>query len=645
MTHRTFFEHQEAARRSTSVLVFYFFVAVALIVLSIYSVVSIVFFSATESQGHFYQSPSFWDGERFLIVSMVTLLIIAVGTLYKVLVLSGGGVAVAMRLGGRPVSVATTDPYERRLLNVVEEMAIASGVPVPTVFILDGESGINAFAAGYRPGSAVIGATRGCLELLTREELQGVIAHEFSHILNGDMRLNIRLVGLLNGILVIGLTGYWMMRSVSRGGGRSRRDGRAIAAVMFLGLALYIIGYVGVFFGQLIQAAVSRQREFLADASAVQFTRMPDGISGALKKIGGLLSGSELETGRAREVSHMFFADGLRTRFLSLLATHPPLTERVKRIDPSFRGRYPVTNGEPVSLAGESAIGFQSGAAEVGSNTTIKMTPTDFTDSVGSPTTAHLSYAVGLLSQLPDQLRSLAQSPTGAKVLTYALLLDPRSSVAERQLELISRTIEGDVFNQLNKIYPIVIDLDPRFRLPLVDLSMPALREIGRVQYEALRKNVEILAQADNDLSLFEFALEQVLLRHLDPHYFGDRAATGSSSVSKEKIHSSAVKLLASLAYFGNHDTLSREAAFARALKTLNPQAQLTFNSTDRYSVAEAGKYLAMLASIPPKSKQLLLEACVTCTATDGQVTLEEAEFLRAIADALGCPVPPFLPQ
>src|SRR6185503_5521388 len=286
-----------------------------------------------------------------------------VGSLYKIAALRSGGQAVGRLLGGRPLQPNTRDFKERRLLNVVEEMALASGLAVPTVYVLDQEKGINAFAAGFGPGDTVIGVTRGCLDLLSRDELQGVIGHEFSHALNGDMRLNLRLMGLLHGILVIAMIGYWILRtsggsssSSSSGSSSKKSSGNQLA---FLGLAFMVIGGIGVFFGRLIKSAVSRQREFLGDAAAVQFTRNPSSIAGALKKIGGLAAGSRIVNSHAEEASHLFFGNGMGKGFSvkldDMLATHPPLADRIKRIEPDFDGKLPAVDAGAVSQAQQLA--------------------------------------------------------------------------------------------------------------------------------------------------------------------------------------------------------------------------------------------------------------------------------------------------
>ena len=288
-----FFASQDDARKKTGLLLFYFGLAVLSIIIAVY--IAFAFFFAYQgsraSQFSFY---SIWDPELFVTVAGVTILIVICGSLYKISILKSGGAGVAEMLGGKLIPASTQDFLEKRLLNIVEEMAIASGVPVPPVYLLENEQGINAFAAGFTPDDAVIGVTRGSLETLNREELQGVIAHEFSHILNGDMWLDLKLVGFLHGILLIALIG----RSILRGSSRSRNSKNSGGFVLF-GLVLLVLGYLGVLFGKLIKSGVSRQREYLADASAVQFTRNPHGLAGALKKIGGLAAGSFVEVSRA----------------------------------------------------------------------------------------------------------------------------------------------------------------------------------------------------------------------------------------------------------------------------------------------------------------------------------------------------------
>src|SRR6186713_2124743 len=317
-----FFARQEAARRTTRWLLVAFLISVVLVVLAIDAVV-VLLFGAAEPDA----SPT----AAVLGTSVVVLAIICGASLFKTLSLRAGGAAVARSLGGTRIERATSDLALKRLHNVVEEMSIASGVTMPEVYVLEHEDGINAFAAGNSPADAAIAVTRGAATRLKREELQGVIAHEFSHILNGDMRLNIRLLGWTFGLLAVAIVARVVLQSSPGSGGRSRKDGAG--ALMLAALAAMVLGYIGVFFGRLLQAAVSRHRERLADASAVQFTRDPAGLTGALLKIAGLSAGSRLVTPSAEEVAHMLFAPGLDR----LMATHPSLEDRLKELDPNFR--------------------------------------------------------------------------------------------------------------------------------------------------------------------------------------------------------------------------------------------------------------------------------------------------------------------
>lgn len=332
-----FFEAQDVARRRTRLLVILFVAAVVLIILIIYIVV------------HYLRGPrpgEVIDPVLLAVVAGGVVLLVGTGSGYRTLQLRRGGPAVAELLGGRRISPTTTDPAERRLVNVVEEMAIASHIPVPAIYVLDNEEGINAFAAGHSPTDAAVTVTHGTLQALTRDELQGVIAHEFSHIFNGDMRLNLRLMGLLFGILLLAVLGRILLYTGPRGayrGGTNRRGGGG-GQIVLIGLALLLVGYIGVFFGRLIQAAISRQREYLADAAAVQFTRNPQGIAGALKKIGASLEaggpGAQIANAHAEEANHLFFARGIGGLATRLFASHPPLVERIRRIDPTFDGHF-----------------------------------------------------------------------------------------------------------------------------------------------------------------------------------------------------------------------------------------------------------------------------------------------------------------
>ena len=419
--------------------------------------------------------------------------------------LSSGGRAVAELLDGRLVNPNSIDIHERKLLNIVEEMAIASGVPVPQVYVMDGETSINAFAAGHSASDAAISVTRGCMTMLSRDELQGVIAHEFSHLLNGDMRLNLRLMGLIFGILCLTVIGRVLIQT------RGKKN-----PLPLLGLALIIIGWVGVLFGRLIQAAVSRQREFLADASAVQFTRNPGGLAGALKKIGGLGEGSKLQSPRAEEASHLFFANGLKSSFFGF-ATHPPLAERIRALDSSFDGNFPTVVTEAVDPASvplpppgaqpPPLPGAQPPPLPVVRPPPLPVAMAAFTPAVvaqqaivadiGQPTTEHLRYAAELQESLPDSLRAAAHDPLGASALVCAFLLDRESAAREKQLQELGRATSEAMRQETFRIWPEVQGLPPQARMPLVDIALPALRRLSPPQFEQFRAAVKTLVASD----------------------------------------------------------------------------------------------------------------------------------------------------
>jgi Zn-dependent protease with chaperone function len=635
-----FFDQQDAARRQTGVLVVYFVLAVVAIIAAVYLAVSAILFA---SQRHGVPQPLF-DPQRLGAVALVVAVVILLGTLYKIAVLQEGGAAVARLLGGRLVDPATSALDERRLLNVVEEMALASGTPVPSVYILDGEAGINAFAAGFAPGDAVITVSRGCLDHLTRDELQGVVAHEFSHILNGDMKLNLRLIGLLYGILMLALIGQLMMRFSGNSAGSSRRskdDGNSRAAFLMLGLALVIIGWVGVFFGRLIKAAISRQREFLADASAVQFTRNPDGIAGALKKIGGLAEGSRITSPHAEEACHLFFSAGVPS-FSSLLATHPPLVERIRRIDPSFDGQFVPTVLEP----------HEARAADLEkplpSETVSGLIPLDSSAavaSVGAPQRAHVDFAARLVASLPGPLLEAVHEPFSACAVVYTLLLDRDPAIRQVQFAHLETSADPGTVPEIARLEPLIVPLGDAVRLPLVELALPALRALSGRQYQQFRDRIDFLVASDQKLSLFEFALQRMLRRHLDRQFTPRRPPAGRYAPPTPLPDHLAV-LLSSLAHAGHVPRADELQAFRGGMARFGiaPDARALLPD-EACSLPALDRALDRLAASAPQVKSRVLDACAACIASDGTVTVAEGEMLRAIADSLDCPIPPLLAE
>lgn len=642
-----FFQRQDNARRQTRLLLFLLVVGIAALILVLY--LAAVFIISAQGERTPGSQVHLWDPGLFLAVTVLTLVVVGIGSLMKVAELRGGGAAIAESLGGRLVSPNSQDLRERRLLNVVEEMAIASGVPVPPVYIMDEEAAINAFAAGYAPDAAVVAVTRGTLERLNREELQGVIAHEFSHILNGDMRVNIRLIGLVAGLLALTSTGYILMRAAgsSGGGNRDDRDKGGAGAIVLAGLALIVVGWAGVLVSRLIKAAISRQREFLADASAVQFTRNPTGIANALKKIGGFEEGSRIRSANAEDASHMFFGEGIS----EWLATHPPLIERIRRLDPNFRGEYPevpVVPADDRNARDRSPASVRSLDAELSSPTTSRLsdrtgplpieavTPDRFVDRVGRMTEEHVTGASRWRDTLPDELWEAARDPFDARALVFAVLLDEEDpEVRGRQLEAIEWRLGRQLRAKVEQLEPTVREVPAPFYAPLLDLTRPSLSHMTASQFRDFRNALKDVVMADERVTLLEYFASRSLIRELE-RGFGYRKPVPVRYTTAAQVAGPARQLLSSLSQLAG----SRSAeAYANGGRRLALNVPPDPNAT----LDEAHRALAELEAATPQVKKEVLAACVASVLYDNQVTRGEAEMLRSIAAALDCPTPPFL--
>lgn len=648
----TFFENQLVARRKTTLLLSYFVLAVVFIILAVY-IVSALLFTSTPDQASQAAISNLWNPDLFITVAIAVLCLVSVGSLYKVIVLaSGGGKRVAESLGGEPILPGTKDPTERQLLNIVEEVAIASGVPVPPVYLLKHEQGINAFAAGFSIDDAVIGVTAGTVHNLNRDELQGVIAHEYSHIINGDMRLNLRLIGVLHGILLIGTLGYFLLRSGfyashARSRSSNNNSGQSRAAIAIFGLALVVIGYIGVFFGKLIKAAVSRQREFLADASAVQFTRNPKGIAGALKKIAQLVSGSKIEHRNAEEASHLFFSNGLSQAFLNLLATHPPILERIKKIDPSFDGSLELESAstDPGSesvqnlSASELASGFSAAAGE-----RFSITPDTVAKDVGMVSDRSLNVASKILNALPPLLLENAREPFGARLIIYLLLLDKNPEISTKQLKHLKLHETAPAYVLLSQLITHKDKITPAMRLALVDLTLPALKLLSSAQYLSFKENLKALANADNELSLFEYTLHHILVNSVDKSFKELQKAKHFSTVSESAKNDAAKRLISILALESSNNPELQNKAFTNGMAFLGSAKPATITTKEEASLEGLDRALSTLKNSDISFKEKLVKACTAAISADGTVTTVEAEILRVVGAALDCPIPPLLP-
>ncbi len=668
-----FFEAQARAHRRTKRLVFLFALAVLGTILAGYAATMFALgyredFNDRNGRDYGYASTEssalarWWDPKIFLWITGGTVLVVGLASLTKWSQLRSGGTAVAEMLGGRRIEPGQATPDERRLLNVVEEMAIASGVPIPPVYVLDDEPALNAFAAGLSPGDAVVAVTRGTMEKLNRDELQGVVAHEFSHILNGDMRLNVKLTAIVFGILVIGLAGRSILWSIGRGrvrvSGNGKNKGGGIAVIIAIGVALLIIGYVGYFFGRLIQAAVSRQREFLADASAVQFTRNPAGITGALKKIGGYALAGNVLNKHAGEIGHFFFAQSFKSAFGGLWATHPPLGERIRAIDPRWDGTV-FQPDQVVDIAHESfqTAGFsgrqrlpQDGTARRASAAPadvppplpplvrIPFEPAAAVADIGTLTESHFRGAQQLLQSIPDPLRDAATDAIRAQSLIYGLLLSSAPAGREGQQQLVTRYAGEAAAAALADLRPALSLLDPAARLPLLLLTAPVLRTLDAAALDRFVTTLDELVHADGRVTAFEFVLQKVLTRQLKlagtpaprPEFFSLPAMVADLSI-----------VLSALARTGTTSEPAVATAFlqgAAQLKDIETQLSLLPADECDYEMLDTALERLATSSLPIKKR--LLSAAAHVIGTDATVTIAEGELFRAIAIAIDCPMP-----
>jgi Zn-dependent protease with chaperone function len=583
-------------------------------------------------------------GTLLAFTTVATLAIIGLGSLYRIASLRGGGEPVALQFGGVPVPEDTTDFNLRRLRNVIEEIAIASGVPVPKIYVLEHEAAINAFAAGYTPSDAVVAVTRGALDRLNRDELQGVIAHEFSHILNGDMRLNIRLMGVLFGILMLAIIGRKVLQFGPRG-----RNSKGAGAILVAALIALAVGYIGLFFGRMIKAGVSRTRESLADASAVQFTRQTQGLAGALKKIGGIGEGSKLnDRGDAEEVSHMLFGDGVG--FSGLFATHPPLLKRIQALEPQFRAdqleelQRRWLASPPDGLEEDARLGLVegSGAALPAAASQFAVTPPMVVAQVATPAADDYRRADAIVARIPGELRALAARRDAVMPLLLGLLLADDAALARIQGTEVSARLGAAVADAAASVHAQQLAaLHPMLRLPLAALAFPVLRLRPRPELDTFLDTVHAVVNADGEVSLFEYCLGRLLQvqvrESLDP---GRHMQFGRRKLSA--VRSEVSTLLCVVAQAGNSDPSEAQRAYLAGIQRVLPSDHLPY-------LPRAGGVRALdavwepLDALDPLARQALVEGITATISHDGRVNVAEAELLRTICGVLHCPLPPML--
>ncbi|MBM5097328.1 M48 family metallopeptidase [Vibrio parahaemolyticus] len=610
-----FFHHQDTARQRTGLLVMLFTLAV----LAITGLVSVI------SIGIYF----YFTGEPFTTQSIISycllsfvgvLLVVSISSFIRLSELNAnGGRGVAESIGGKLISTDTSNAKHRQLLNVVEEMSIASGIPVPPVYVMTEEHGINAFAAGMSIDDAVIGVTQGALDAFSRDELQGVIAHEFSHILNGDMRLNTRLIGALFGITCIAHFGHLILdnsnstRHVSRS---SSDSNKGFAVIILIAIVCLVLGWLGTLFGNMIKAAISRQREFLADASAVQFTRNDQGIAGALKKIGSNVQGSTLNTKASDEMSHMMFGQSKLSGFSGLFATHPPLDERIRRIEPNWDGIYAQhSHAQNTAFDNEQVSGFAVGG---GSPASQSASPSEQLSETGKQ----------LISQLPPELVDIAREPYSARFIAFALIFDG----SDIQREMIKSYVP--LASQSTLLPWLDYDLPLHLRFPLLELALPALKSLSEAQKISLCKVLRELSETDNQYSLAEWCVINLLEKQL-------LASFGFIKQHKtlKQLEESVFWLLRELAWVSHSQADKAQRAYHCALAHLGfPEVKLE-PANSNWHLSRAA--LELLLQLKPKDRRIFVKACRIAIESDGEITVAEGELYRVIACFLEVPEPP----
>jgi Zn-dependent protease with chaperone function len=629
-----FFEYQDQARRQSRWLVFLFVLAVITIVVVINLAMLIAFgvMDAEQQQGLFSMQTLKANLPTLLGGALVTAAVIAVASLFKTATLRSGGGKVARDLGGTLVEADARDPLRRRLYNVVEEIALASGIAVPEIYVLEQESGINAFAAGFTPADAAVAVTRGALEKLSRNELQGVIAHEFSHIFNGDMRLNIRLMGALFGILMLSLIGrrvlhgsFFMGRSKNNNGG----------AIMLAAVAVMLVGYIGLFFGRWIKSAVSRQREYLADASAVQFTRDPDGIAGALKKIAVYSDASYLNV-ESEEVSHMLFGDGEK---MSMFSTHPPMNERIQRIDSSFKPEDLVQLAKSIQRKGQTEAEQAAREQQKSKPRSGGMFDADkLVDQIGHPDFSRILMAAALAASIPEKISKAAHSSQWATEVLFYCLIDRDSEIRERQLLAIAQNMGSDSETRVRGLLNAAPELAREQRLPLLEISIPELKRRPPDYVSRVLATVKALNDADGQTDVFEYLMAKIIAQHLwesmNPH-----SVSLSGKKSLKQLIDRALDVLAVLAVHGHESTAGVESAYRAGSTLLGADASAPMPRIEDWSEA-LDEALPELDQLKPADKEKLVKALIATVMADNKVAVSEMELLRVVCSVIHVPLP-----
>ncbi|MFI4938257.1 MAG: M48 family metallopeptidase [Candidatus Berkiellales bacterium] len=658
-----FFEYQEKARRKTFFLVLYFILAIIFIILSLDALfVSLVIYMKDPKlvdyliygkiQHYYFHGAKLVPNPQMvwklfihlgMIISPIAIAVIVIGSMFRLASLNAGGIAVAELAGAEPLDPNTRDPAEQRFVNVVEEMSIASGVPIPKLYVMRHEKGINAFVAGIKPEDTVMTITQGALEQLTRDELQGVIGHEYSHIFNSDMQVSVRLIGILGGLFLISQLGYFILRMFGRRNIRVKDDaGRGIFILILIGVGLYIIGYIGLFFGRLIKSAISRQRESLADASSIQYTRDPTGLVGALMKIQQYEPGTNLYTHHAEDISHICFGPPLNIMFTDLLATHPPITERIKAIDPD--GIYApkeIKQAPPDSKEKAAKKPLQPSlmaATAVLAGGGLLTTKNAIKSSIGHPTQDHLDLAKTLLTQLPESLKSIAHDPKQVANIFYALLLSKEESKLNQAKEILSPLLDQATLQQVIDLENTISQLSNSVILPLIDIALPSFKTNTTETRQTIYQTLGKLAALESE-KLFQFALLAMVGK-----YVTDKTPQDNKIVFQDfsNVLSEISRLITFIISTSHKSAEEKDKSYDKIMKNFTPKS-IPQPAIEDFNPIEFQLILNRLNGLSPLCKEKLLHACLECIEDDKVINLNEAEIVRTVAACLDCPIPPMI--
>ena len=627
-----FFEHQSRAKSNSAKLYFLFGLVVISICLLVFCLLS--WFIGEDKDLKSFA----WTPYLLLFCSTAVFGMIISISFLKIKELSGGGWVIANALGGRLITPQTKNPLKKRVLNVVDEMAIASGIPIPPVYLIE-ENGINAFAAGFATEDAVIGVTAGCLEKLNREQLQGVMAHEFSHILNGDMRINIRMAGIIFGIVCFARIGRSIMDSCQES--RHRDDDDDDSRLYILGLGLFIIGIFGGYLGAIVRSAVSRQREYLADASAIQFTRNSEGILGALKCIGGFSKGSKVRNPRAREFCHMFFGPCMK----NLLATHPPLVKRIKRINPKWDKTFPNTN---ILSEGKVFENSNFNFGQFSNNETNRISRKKFrsTNSSESRLKAQnlkkvdLNHARNILSEIPKGLKDLTEDPFGSSCLLFAMLLDKNQMVRNQQMKKLTRLANSNTANSTRKVCPQLKSISSEIKFALIEKAGGQLLQFSPSQLDVFESVIDMLIKEDNKLQLFEWSLFKIIENKINRQRRPGQSIHGRLKVISRLSECSLI--LGALSHYGQGDS-DAKSSFEMGFKHLTLKRKPNLPKKEDCKLSKLDKTVVRLNELSPIAKRTLIKACEYTIHHDTKTTDIEVQIIRGVASSLGCPIGPLM--